>query len=183
MCKHSHSTYCQSVVYYRINLISTYSVHICITSPGSSFGLWLGSGLRRLTAWLPIPLGPSPQKPSPSRGFQAKPGRDITLREAENHVQECKGACWTREGLLSTSLGACIHARTPIGKSQGSFMTYSARKGLNVCPLPSGPWTLWARMGGRDSEGNGNNYLLTFIWSLSKCHVSLFYFLSFLVCI
>jgi hypothetical protein len=52
----------------------------CTTSPGSSLGLQLGPGLRRLAAWLPFFLGPSPQKPSPSRGFQAKPGRDITTR-------------------------------------------------------------------------------------------------------
>ena len=77
-------------------------------------------------------------------------------REVEKHMQERKSACWTCEGLLSMSLDASIHSHTLIGKSQNSFVTYSAQKGSNVCPLPSGPWTLWAWMGvlwGQDSKG------------------------------
>jgi hypothetical protein len=37
------------------------------TSPSSSPRLRLGPGLRRPTAWLPFSMGPSPQKPGPSR--------------------------------------------------------------------------------------------------------------------
>ena len=49
----------------------------------------------------------------------------------EKHVWERKDAHQTHESLLSMSLGACIHARAPIRKSQCGSVMYLAWKGSN----------------------------------------------------
>ena len=107
-------------------------------------------------------------------------GAAMWTQGGEAHVG-MQGCVPDTEGLLSMSLGACIRSHTPIRKSQNGSMTYSTQKGSNVCPLSSGPWTLWAWMGvlqGQDSKSNGNNYLLTFIWSwkLTCLNVVFLYF-------
>jgi len=59
-------------------LYAIYYLFYVALSPSSSPRLRLSSGLWQLKAWLELLVSPSPSKPSPSQGFQAEPGPNIT---------------------------------------------------------------------------------------------------------